>query len=143
MRPRSIVAVLQTSPELEAVMPLVDRLVALRRALHGVIPAELADCASVVALRQDAVAILADNSAVAAKLRLLEPALVRACRRVAPQVTYVRVRVRPAATAARAVRTKRARLDAGPAAALARLADALPPSPLREAVARLSRRGPG
>jgi hypothetical protein len=143
MRARSIAHVLDASPELGRFMPLVDRLVALRVAVRAAMPRELAEAAEVVALKDDVVSILADNAAIAAKLRMLEPALVRACRVAAPQVTAMRVRVRIGVPPRRTVGVKRARLDAGAAAALAQLADTLPPSPLRDAVARLSRKGPG
>jgi hypothetical protein len=141
MRPRSIAAVLHSAPELERFMPLVDRLVALRAAVRDVMPRELGDCASVVGAKQDTVSILADNSAVAAKLRMYEPALIRACRRVMPQVAAVRVRVRSTAPPAGRRAAKQAMLNAAPAAALAALAESLPPSPLQDAIASLSRKG--
>lgn len=142
MRPRSIAAVLDSAPELERFMPLVDRLVALRAAVRDVMPRELGDCASVVAVKQDTVSILADNSAVAAKLRMFEPTLIRACQRVMPQLAAVRVRVRSTATPTGRRAPKHATLNAAPAAALAALAESLPPSPLQDAVASLSRKGP-
>jgi hypothetical protein len=141
MRPRSIASVLDSAAELERFMPLVDRLITLRAAVRAVMPRELAACASVVALKHDAVSLLADNAAVAAKLRMLEPTLLRACQRVVPQVTTIRVRVGAVADTAGGRREKRARLDPAPAAALAALADALPASPLQQAVASLSRKG--
>jgi hypothetical protein len=143
MRARSIAQVLDASPELGRFMPLVDRLVALRAAVRDAMPRELADAAAVVALKDDVVSILADNSAAAAKLRMLEPMLVRACRKAAPQVAVVRVRVQAGMAPRRRTAGKRARLNAPGAAVLAQLAEALPPSPLRDAVARLSRKGPG
>lgn len=142
MRPRSIAAVLDRAPELERFLPQVDRLLALRAAIRDVVPRELADVVTVVGAQEHEVSILADNAAAAAKLRMLEPALVRACRAQAPQVAAVRVRVRgtqPPPT--RAARAKRAKLNPGPAEALATLAETLPASPLQDAVARLSRRG--
>jgi hypothetical protein len=141
MRPRSIASVLDHAAELERFMPLVDRLITLRAAVRAVMPRELADCATVVALKHDTVWLLADNAAVAAKLRVLEPTLLRALQRLVPQAAAVRVRVRTVASAGSRRREKRACLDPGPAAALAALADALPASPLREAVASLSRKG--
>jgi hypothetical protein len=72
---------------------------------------------------------------------MLEPTLLRACQRVVPQVTTIRVRVGAVADTAGGRREKRARLDPAPAAALAALADALPASPLQQAVASLSRKG--
>jgi hypothetical protein len=57
-------------------------------------------------------------------------------------VAAVRVRVSPTATPTGRRAPKHAALNAAPAAALAALAESLPPSPLQDAVASLARKGP-
>jgi len=119
----------------------VEQLVQLRRIAAGVLPVEIRRSTAVANLKQGKVVIFAENAAVAAKLRLLEPALVEAFAREALQVTGLQIRVQVPDGGGPAKKAKRARLEPGAAASLERLANSLPDSELSRAVARLAKRG--
>jgi hypothetical protein len=118
-----------------------EQLVQLRRIAAGVLPVEIRRSTAIANLKQGKVVIFAENAAIAAKLRLLEPALVDAFAREALQVTGLQVRVQVQDGDGPAKKAKRARLEPGAAASLERLANSLPDSELSRAVARLAKRG--
>jgi hypothetical protein len=118
-----------------------EQLVQLRRIAAGVLPVEIRRSTAIANLKQGKVVIFAENSAIAAKLRLLEPALVDAFAREALQITGLQVRVQVPDGGGSAKKAKRARLQPGAAASLERLANSLPDSELSRAVARLAKRG--
>jgi hypothetical protein len=118
-----------------------EQLMTLRRLAASVLPVELRRSAAVANVKQGKVVIFAENAAIAAKLRLLEPALLDAFAREALQVTGLQVRVQVPDASKAHPRMKRARLAPGPAASLDRLAKSLPDSELSRAVARLAKRG--
>jgi hypothetical protein len=115
-------------------------LLRLREAAAQAIPETLRRYASIASHKQGKVVIFADNNAIAAKLRLFEPALIDVWARQGLQVSAVRVEVQP--TRGGSVgRIKHARLTPAAEQALADLASGLPDgSPLREAINGLSRR---
>jgi hypothetical protein len=118
-----------------------EQLVQLRRIAASVLPVELRRSTAIANIKQGKVVIFAENAAIAAKLRLLEPALVAAFARAALHVTGLQIRVQVPDGAGGTGREKRARLQPGAAASLERLANSLPDSELSRAVARLAKRG--
>ncbi len=141
MRAKTVARFLASTAPTGQLMAHAERLVELRRLAAGVLPAELRRSATIANAKQGKVVIFAEHAAIAAKVRLFEPALVETFARAGLQVTGLRVVVqvpdRPAAPRS----DKRARLAASPAASLERLAKSLPESGLRSAVARLAKRG--
>jgi len=118
-----------------------EQLVQLRRIAAGVLPVELRRSTAIANVKQGNVVIFAENAAIAARLRLLEPALIDAFAREALQVTGLQVKVQVPDGPPGMPRGKRARLQPAAAASLERLADSLPDSELSRAVARLAKRG--
>jgi hypothetical protein len=90
--------------------------------------------------RSGTVVVVADTSAVAAKLRQLAPRIVAEIVKFAPEVTSIQVEVQ--VTRGSDV-PPRPRPAIGPRGltSLSKLRDALPVSPLREALDRLLQRG--
>src|SRR5512139_2285866 len=70
-----------------------EQLVQLRRIAAGVLPVELRRSTAIANVKHGKVVIFAENAAVAARLRLLEPALIDALAREALQVTGLQVKV--------------------------------------------------
>ena len=140
MPSQSIADLLDRSDETGRLMPQAERVLRLRQVASEALPAPLRRFVTIANVKGGEVHLFAGSSAVAAKLRLLEPSLLAAFERAAMPVASVRIQVRVDSDPAPPVRAKRARLAAGPAAQLGKLAAALPDGDLRVAVARLSTR---
>ena len=130
--------VIATSGRLDAIARQAQRLRDLQQQLFAFIPPALATASRVGNLNSGTLLVLADNAAVAAKLRQLAPRLLLKLRDSPIEVTGIRVEVQvnPHKIKAEDEFTKRT-LPPDAIEEFAKLSDALPPSELRTAVARI------
>jgi len=135
--------VIAHSGDLKALARHARRLSDLQQLFLETVPSTLAAASRVMDLRAGTLVVLADNPAVAAKLRQLAPRVLKHLQNQQPEITGIRVGVQ--------VKTHKikgeddvTRPSLPPEAIqdLGGLAEALPPSPLKAALGRmLSRRG--
>lgn len=127
-----------TSGNLKALARQAQHLEALQHLLFEAIPPALARASRVTNLRSGTLVISADNAAVAAKLRQLAPRLLLHIRKLAVEVTGIRVdvQVKTHKIKAEDESTQRS-LPPDAIQKFGRLSEALPPSPLKSALARL------
>jgi hypothetical protein len=135
--------VIAHSGNLTALARHARRLSALQQLLLEATPSELAAASRVTDLRAGTLVVLADNAAVAAKLRQLAPRLLKHLQKLQGEVTGIRVDVQVKTHKIKAEdEVTRHPLPAEAIKDLGDLAVALPPSPLKSALARLvARRG--
>jgi hypothetical protein len=126
--------------EAGALMAQARQLLALRRAVEPQIPAPLRKLCQVANFKQGVLLFFAANNAVAAKLRLLSPALLDACLQRGAAVRELKVEVNPGAFAPVAQRSKRAFLSGGAKDALRNLEKKLPEGELRERLRAMSKK---
>ena len=131
--------VIATSDTLKALARQAQRLKDLQHLLFEAIPPALAAASRVTNLRSGTLILSADNAAVAAKLRQLTPRLLLHVREQATEVTGIRVdvQVKPHKIKAEDEVTKHS-LPPDAIQKIESLSDALPPSPLKSALARLA-----
>ncbi|OGA20611.1 MAG: hypothetical protein A3I02_13680 [Betaproteobacteria bacterium RIFCSPLOWO2_02_FULL_67_26] len=134
--------VIATSGNLEALARKARRLRDLQQLLFEASPPSLAAASGVADLKSGTLIVVADNAAVAAKLRQLAPRLLLHVREQANEVTGIRVevQVKPHKIKAEDKFTPRP-LPPDAIQDFARLSDALPDSPLKSALHRLVVRG--
>jgi len=132
-------AFLDQSEGIAPLMPQARRLIELRRILAAMLPEPLARWSSVANVKQGKVIVFAANGAVAAKLRLMSPALLERLSKRGTEVTGLDVRVQPLGQVSQ-VFEKSAKLSNEGAASIAGLCEQLPDSELKNALERLSRR---
>ena len=119
-------------------------LISLRRVLAEALPEPLQRTCAIANYKQGKVIFLADNSAAAARLRLLAPSLLQLLGQRGLDVTGLKVEVQPGARQRmQPVEEKSLLLSSAACGALARAAESLPDGALREAVDTLARRGRG
>lgn len=130
--------VIATSSTLQALTRKARRLKDLQRLLFEASPPLLARASRVADLKSGTLIVVSDNAAVAAKLRQLAPRLLQHLVKQGTEVTGIRVEVQVKAHKIKAEEqfTKRP-LPPDAVEDFARLSEALSPSPLRSAVARL------
>jgi hypothetical protein len=130
--------VIARSGGLEAVARHARRLSDLQLLLLEATPSELAAATRVADLKAGTLVVLADNPAVAAKLRQLAPRLLKHVQKQQPQITGIRVGVQVKTHKIKAEHeiTKPA-LPPEAIRDLGELAEALPPSSLKSALAQL------
>lgn len=121
-------------------MPQARRLIELRGILAAALPESLARSCSIANYKQGKIVIFAANSAVAAKLKLLSPALSEQLSRRAVEVTGLEVRVQPLDSEGQAFE-KSAKMSAEGAHRLTQLFEQLPDSELKTALGRIAGRG--
>ena len=138
MHSKKLRGYLDSAAGIGGLLPQAQRLVELREIYRRLVPQALLRSSSVVNYRQQQLVIFAENNAVAAKLRLLTPRLVEAFSRSGVEVTGIRLQVQPREPAPEARRPKRAGLSAAGARSLRALAQSLPASALRDAVAAIA-----
>ena len=95
MTSKNLDAYLVQADGINSLMPQAKRLLELRQVLLEVLPKPLADLATVANYRQGKIVIFAANSAVAAKLKLLGPALKDRFVTRGLQVTALEFEVQP------------------------------------------------
>lgn len=132
------------SGELRTLSRKVQRLTELQRVYLDSAPRSLAAASRVKNYRAGTLFLLADNAAVATKLKQLAPRLLITLQRQVPEVTGIRVhvQVKESPLMLRTSVTKRA-LSAETIENFRRLSDALPASPLKAALTGLVRRHRG
>jgi len=129
-----------TQPDgIASLMPQARRLIELRGILAAALPESLARCCSIANYKQGKIVIFAANSAVAAKLKLLSPALSEALSKRAVEVTGLEVRVQPLNLAGQPVE-KSAKMSAEAVRGLGRLFEQLPDSELKTVLGRIAGR---
>ena len=136
--------VIAHSGSLTALARHARRLSDLQQLLLEATPSALAPASRVTDLKAGTLVILADNAAVAAKLRQLAPRLLKHVQKQEVEVTGIRVDVQVKTYKIKAEDeiTKRP-LSPESIRDFEGLAEALPPSPLKSALIRLlERRGP-
>lgn len=135
MHPRNVSALLKSS--IDPLMPQAKRLLELRRILQDTLPANLGRSCSIANIKQGKVVIFAENSAVAAKLKLVAPGLRARLLEAGHEVTGIEVEVQLKARYT-TPRNPERQLSPGAARELAKLADQLPDSALKNAVNSLA-----
>ena len=136
--------VIAHSGSLTALARHARRLSDLQQLLLEATPSALAAASRVTDLRAGTLVLLADNAAVAAKLRQLAPRLLKHVQKQQVEVTGIRVDVQVKTHKIKAEdEVTKQPLPAEAIKDLGGLAETLPPSPLKSALARLlARRGP-
>jgi hypothetical protein len=143
MHAKRIGEYLEASPGSDRLASHAAYLIALRRVLAEALPEPLRRSCAIANYKQGKVIFIADNSAAAARLRLLAPSLLQLLGQRGLDVTGLKVEVQPDARRhTQAVEEKSLRLSSAACGALARAAGSLPDGALRAAVDALARRGP-
>jgi hypothetical protein len=132
--------ILSTEGELQPLVAKTRDLRVLAGQVHSFLSADLARQVRVGTIRDGQLTLLAANSATAAKLKLLGPALSQFLSEQRFQVNSVSVRVQPnAARTGVSPRGKTVQLSTQALESLRTLHERLAPSPAREALARMLR----
>jgi hypothetical protein len=141
MLPTKLDRVLAADGELQPLLAKTRELGALAGLVQSFLSAELGAETRVASFKEGKLALLAANSAVAAKLRLLAPALTRFLVDRRWQVNLVSVRVQPNAPRAAAPSARKSvHLSTHALERLRALHERLTPSPARDALAKMLRR---
>ena len=140
LRPRKLDRILSDEGELQPLLTKAHELRVLSGLVHRFLSADVAAEARVVNFKDSQLVLAAANSSVAAKLKLLAPALARFLTERRWQVNSVSVRVQPSASRAPAAGRASVQLSTSALQALQDLHSAMRPSPARDALGRLLRR---
>ena len=141
MPARKIEEVLARSGELRAISGQTQRLAKLQQVLLEALPSPLNRSARVSTFRAGRLVVLADNAAVAAKLRQLAPRLLRVVQERENQVTGIHVDVQVAVPQSKSGKVPHRRdLSLTAVSAFEGLAGTLKDSPLKGALERLLQR---
>jgi hypothetical protein len=139
--PTKLDRILAAEGDLQPVLAKTRDLRALSELVQSFLTTELRQQTRVANFKDGKLALLAANSAVAAKLRLLAPALTRFLQERRMQVSLVSVRVQPIESLKKAHGPKKTVHFSTPALErLRELHERLPASPLRDALAKMLRR---
>ncbi|MEA3121200.1 MAG: hypothetical protein QOH33_744 [Paraburkholderia sp.] len=138
-RPQPVAEVLGRTDAFSALRAGVEQFAALESILAKLLPDYLATSVEPGLIKDGALTLFAAHSALAARLRHLEPRLVADMQQRGWNVRTLSVKVRPR-TAAQPQRPKEACMTPTGAQALRTLSEALPPSQLRTALARMAAR---
>jgi hypothetical protein len=130
---------LERAEEVGGLMPKARKLLQLRRILQQALPPNLARSCSVANAGQGKIVLFAGNSVIAAKLKLLAPALRDHFVKCGVEATSLVVQVQ-APEFTREAGPKQAVLSDAAAESLRELSAQLPDSSLKEAVASLAAR---
>ena len=132
---------LNTSPTLRSLTAQARRAAELQQVFLNSAPPALTQACCVKQLRAGTLTLLADNAAIAAKLRQLTARLLTSYRKQGWQVTSIRIEVQvcEVATGAAAQREPR-RLNAEAIEYVEKLAATLDDTPLKQALTRLAAR---
>jgi hypothetical protein len=144
VRPEKLDRILSAEGELQPVLTKARELRALSGLVNRFLSGEVAGEARVLNFKDSQLVLAATDSAAAAKLKLLAPALARFLVERRWQVNSVSVRVQPSASREEPPAPRAVRFSTPAVQALRALHDAMRPSPARDALARLlQRRGDG
>ena len=141
MHSKKLRAYLDSTAGIAALLPQAERLIELRRIYSEIAPQQLLGSSSIVNYKQQTVVIFAENNAIAAKLKLLSPRLVKDFSKRGVEVTGIRLEVQPRENPRETLAAKQARLSAAGAESLEALARRLPDSELKQAVMDMVQRG--
>jgi hypothetical protein len=141
MHSKNLRAYLDAAAGIAGLLPQAERLIELRHMYRRLVPQQLLRSSSIVNYRQQTVVIFAENSAIAAKLRLLTPRLINDFSKSGVEVTGIRLEVQPRQFPIVEAIAKRARLSRAGAESLDALARQLPACALRQALAAMAARG--
>ena len=130
---------LNSTAQLRGLSENARRLAGLNRILVNYAPAELTQSCRVKQLRDGTLTLVAENAAIAAKLRQITTRLLAAYQNERTQVTAIRIEVQVGAQTAPSRGQKR-ELTLESIEKIEKLAARLEDSPLKEAVRRLARR---
>ncbi len=133
MHSKNLSAYLVQAEGINALMPQAKRLLELRQVLCDALPESLGKNTTVANYRQGRLVLYAANAAIAAKIRLLRPALIARYASLGLEVTVMDIEVQPA-SATETAPQKAAVLSQNARRALAELASQLPESELKSAI---------
>lgn len=136
---RRLKSLLRDNADLHALANAAVQLNGLQTIWEGIVPPALQPHTRAGGVKHRRFTVYAANGAVAAKLKLLTPSLLKNLQNKGVEVTSIRIEVQVQSqrrTAPRPART----LSGNAAASLTQLADQLPDSPLRQALQRLAGR---
>lgn len=137
--PTPLAELLSKSTEFAALRAGVQQVTALEAELKRLLPDYLAPNVEPGTIKDGTLTLFAGHSALAARLRHLEPTVLAELQRRGFALRAIKVRVRPQSMR-EAPPLKQARVSTAGAHCLRELADALDPSPLKDAVARMASR---
>ncbi len=137
MHSKNLDAYLVQADGINSLMPQAKRLLELRQILLEVLPKPLAEFATVANYRQGKIVIFAANAAIAAKLKLLGPAIKDRFVTRGLQVTSLEIEVQPGQGVGSA-RAKTAILTDTARQALASLASQLAESKLKSTISTMA-----
>ena len=123
-----------------ALMAQARQLLVLRSATEAVLPAPLRKLYQVANYKQGTLVVFSANNAVAARLRLMRPALLQACLERGVAVNELKIEVQPAPFVSPHGPKKRAFLSSGAKQALEKLEGKLQAGELRERVRNLAKK---
>ena len=123
---------------IQSLMPQAEYLLRLRKILAEALPPNLRRSCTIANYMQGKVVIFAENSAAAAKLKLLLPELQNLLTKRGVQVTGIGIRVQPKEPVER--REKHALLTDEAVRSLTELAKQLPDSKLKKTISGMARR---
>jgi hypothetical protein len=138
MLAKKLAEYLASATEVGPLVPQAAELLDVGQALRELLPPSLRGLCQTARIKQGKVVIFAENNAIAAKLRLLEPTIVTELGRRGTNVTGIEVRVQVGMPRPEDRGSSGMRLSPAAGAALQGLADRLPDSRLREAVRSLA-----
>ena len=136
MQSKKLRAFMETG--INALMPHAEQVISLRQILVGILPANLRRSCDIANYSQGKVVIFAENSAVAAKIKLMTPTLLHDLSQRVAQVTAIEVRVQPRTVAVQPVIHRELSEEA--TRSLRKLGEQLSDSKLKDAVLRFANR---
>ncbi len=136
---RRLNAFLKENAGLQALASQANHLTRLQHLWEQIVPEALKPYTRVGGVTQRRVTVFADNGAVAAKLKMLAPTLLKNLKIKGVEVTSIRIEVQVQSTARRPEKPRR-HLSQAASERLKALAHDLPPSALRDALERLAQK---
>jgi hypothetical protein len=141
MSARKINFYLNSSDRLRSLTHAAQQIAELQRILVNTAPAELTQACCVKQLRDGTLTLMAENAAIAAKLKQLAARLLTSYQKQRLEVTSIRIEVQVRDAAPRRAATSKPKsLSIETIENLERLSEELEDSPLKEAVARMAAR---
>ena len=140
MSDKRVGLLLNSLPELQALNRELRQLAALQSALAEVLPGNLATSTSVALVKAGELILVADNGAVAAKLKQMAPRVLSSLRQRGYEITGIRLQVQ-VRIRDNPLPQKQISLSSEARNAIDSLSGQLDPSPLKAALKRLGRHG--
>lgn len=136
---RRLNALFRDHAELNALADKAGKFTGLQKIWEGIVPEALRSCTRAGSVKHRRLTVFADNGAVASKLKLLTPNLLKNLQNKGLEVTSIRIEVQVQSHRRTAPPVARA-LSGKAADSLSQFADKLPDSPLRDALRKLAAR---